>query len=119
VLYYNHQERKERIEKMTKLEMVNLGIEFHTNYYKKYMLSFEKQYKYRGEIRTRKEFRMTEEGRSISEMLHTPMFTCPCCGQVVGFNDLEVWLGDDDIEEFMNDEIPCSLCYEDEMGDDL
>ena len=53
---------------------------------------------------------MTEEGRKIQDMLYTPMFICA---------ELESWLGDDNIEEFMNDEVPCSLCYEEEMGEDL
>lgn len=104
---------------MTKLEMINMGIEFHANYYKKYNLPVEKQYKYRGEIKTRTEFKMTEEGRKIMNLLYTPMFTCPCCGNKVGFAELESWLADDSIEEFMADEVPCSICYEDEMGEDL
>ena len=104
---------------MTKLEMVKMGLEFNKNYYKKYMLRTEKQYKYRGVIKTRPEFKMTDEGRKISNMLNTPMFKCPCCGKTVGFNRLECWLAEGDINAFMNDEVECSMCYEDDMGEDL
>ena len=104
---------------MTKREMVQMGIEFTNNYYGKYHVEVVKQYKYRGEIKTRTELVMTEEGRKIMDTLSTPMFKCPCCGEMVSFNELESWLADDDEEAFMNDEVECACCYEDEMGEDL
>lgn len=103
---------------MTKREMVQMGMEFKRNYYGKYMVEVEKEYKYRGEIKTRTTFEMTEEGKEISRLLNTPMFTCPVCGQTVSFNDLEVWT-DENEDDIVNDECVCSVCYEDEMGEDL
>ena len=103
---------------MTKNELAMMGIEFKENYYTKYNLPVEVQYKYRGEIRTRTEYRWTEEARRIHSLLDIPAFTCPCCGQLVSFNELEFWRGDS-LDDLLNDEIPCSECYEDEMGEDL
>lgn len=42
------------------------------------------------------------------------IFTCRCCGEKVGYFDLEAWCCD-----FDNDSYICSACYEDEMGEDL
>ena len=103
---------------MTKLEMARLGKEYRNNYYRKYLIKKEVQYKYRGQIKTRIKHEETEESRKIREMLNVPMFTCPCCGKLVSFNRLEQWLVDTP-EEIANDECPCSICYEDEMGEDL
>jgi formylglycine-generating enzyme required for sulfatase activity len=103
---------------MKKIEMIRMGMEFTANYYKKYNLPVEVQYKYRGEIKTRTEYHWTEEAKRIHAMLEEPMFICPCCKEVVSFNDLESWLGDSE-EDFLNDKVSCSMCYEDYMGDDL
>ena len=103
---------------MTKNELAMIGIDFHENYYTKYHLPVEVQYKYRGEIRTRIEYHWTEEARRIRSLLNTPAFTCPCCERLVSFNDLEFWSGDS-LESLLNDEITCAECYEDEMGEDL
>ena len=103
---------------MTKREMVEMGIEFTNNYYGKYHVEVVKQYTYRGEIKTRTELVMTEEGEKIMDTLSTPMFKCPGCGEMVSFNELESWLADDE-EDFMNDKVECACCYEDAMGEDL
>ena len=87
---------------MTKLEMARLGKEYRKNYFRS-----DSEY-----------FFKTEESKRIRVLLDTPMFTCPCCGKLVSFNSLEQWLVDTP-EEIANNECPCSICYEDEMGDDL
>lgn len=102
---------------MTKLEMAKLGREFHDNYYKKYDLPVMVEYKYGGKMRTRKEYRMTEEGKKINEILKTPMFRCPICKKLVSFNELEVW--DQSPKTIAHNEVECSMCYESYMGDDL
>ena len=103
---------------MTKMEMVTMGTEFRTNYYKKYLVSKTITYKYRGELKTRESFYLSEEGQRIDKILYTPMFKCPDCGNTVSFNELESWLAEDD-EDFINDLVPCSMCYENMMGEDL
>ena len=104
---------------MTKLEIAMIGKEFYDNYYTKYHEKVFKTYKYKGKIKTRQEMKITEEGRAIlmGEALNTEVFTCPCCGRKVTFHELEYW--GEDIEELVNDEITCSECYEEEMGEDL
>ena len=104
---------------MTKIEIAQMGMEFKNNYYTKYDLPVEVQYKYRGEIRTRIEYHWTEEAHRIHDTLAAhKVFKCPECGEMVSFNDLEVWTGDS-LEALLDDEIACSLCYEDIMGEDL
>lgn len=104
---------------MTKLEIATIGKEFHDNYYSKYHKEVIKTYKYKGEVKTRKETELTEEGRAIQmgEALNTEIFTCPCCGRKVTFHELEYW--GEDIEALLNDKVTCSECYEEEMGEDL
>ena len=102
---------------MTKMEMAMLGTEFHANYYNKYHEKVTETYKYCGEIRTRETIRMTAEGENMMRTLTAPMFTCPTCGRVVSFLDLEVW--DDTAEAVAADRVECSLCYEEYMGEDL
>ncbi len=103
---------------MTKREMVQMGMEFKRNYYGKYHVEVEKTYKYRGEVKTCTELVLTEEGKKIMEELETPMFICPNCGEKVSFNELEIW-GEETEEELMNNKVVCSVCYEEEMGEDL
>lgn len=104
---------------MTKFEIATIGKEFHDNYYTKYHRRVVQTYKYRGQQKTREVIELTEEGRAImmGEALNAEVFTCPCCGQKVSFNDLEYW--GEDAEAVAADEITCSLCYEEEMGEDL
>ncbi len=108
---------------MTKMEFVKMELAFGKDYYTKYHTYKTVEYKYRGEFRTRKELVMTEEGKALNEMLskesENHLFTCPCCGKKVQFDDLEAWIDEDRPEDFINDEVICSLCYEDEMGEDL
>ena len=103
---------------MTKMEMAILGREFKDNYYSKYHQKVTVTYKYRGEVKTRTELKMTEEGLELLHLTHgEKLFTCPCCGRKKSFGDLEVW--DQTAEEIARDEVECSLCYEEEMGEDL
>lgn len=104
---------------MTKNEIAKLGKEFHENYYTKYHHYVVKTYKYRGEIKTRKNLELTTEGRQIlmGEALNAKVFTCPCCGQKVSFNELEYW--GEEVKEVVANKVSCSLCYENEMGEDL
>ena len=103
---------------MTTLEIATIGKEFDDNYYTKYHHYVTKTYKYCGEIRTRKDFVMTEEGEAIlmGDALNAKVFVCPYCGEKVSFNDLEYW--GESIEEIVNNKISCSECYENEMGED-
>ena len=105
---------------MTKIEMVKLGMEFDSEYLHegKYYTRVTETYKYRGQVKERSFMEMTAEGRRVDGLLDEPMFVCPDCGKLVSFNDLEVWLGESE-EDFLNDNVLCSLCYEDAMGDDL
>ena len=105
---------------MTKIEMVRFGMMVGAEYLHegKYFTRVTKTYKYRGEIKTQSFMEETEEWWKARKILETPMFTCPCCGQLVGFTDLEHWLAESE-EDFLDDKILCSLCYEDEMGEDL
>lgn len=103
---------------MTKREIAELGKEFDENYYNKYNLRTEVQYVYRGQVKTRIEYRTTEEGKRIRDLLSIPMFICPECGEKFGYIDLEIW-PNDSVEDIANDCIPCSSCYEDDMGEDL
>ena len=104
---------------MTKLEIATIGKEFHDNYYSKYHRLITKVYKYRGQFKAHEELEMTEEGKAImmGEALNAKVFICPCCGEMVSFHDLEYW--GEPAEDIANDEISCSQCYEDEMGEDL
>ena len=104
---------------MTKTELAEIMVEFKENYYTKYHFRKEVSYKYRGEIRTRTELEMTEEGEKLEALGELKMFTCKYCGRLVGFNDLEYWGGDDTIEDLVADRVECMLCYEDIMGEDL
>lgn len=105
---------------MTKIEMVKMGMEFYDEYLHegKYYTRVTETYKYRGQVKTRSFMEMTAEGRRVDSLLEEPMFICPDCGQLVSFNDLEVWLGESE-EDFLDDHVLCSSCYEDAMGDDL
>ena len=42
------------------------------------------------------------------------VFKCAYCGEMCGYFDLEDWVCD-----FEEEYYECSVCYEDEMGDDL
>lgn len=104
---------------MTKLEMVQMGREFNRNCFSaKYNDEKITTYKYRGEIKTRVTHEWNAEALRIVNLLSEPMFICPECGKHVSFNALEAWLGDTD-EDFLEDRVPCSLCYEEDMGEDL
>lgn len=104
---------------MTIREIAMLGKDFHDNYYTKYHHYVEKTYKYRGENKVCKTLEMTKEGCSImmGKALNTKVFICPSCGEKISFNELEYW--GEDIKEVIANKIPCSLCYEEEMGDNL
>ena len=104
---------------MTKKEIAIIGKEFNENYYNKYHEKVIKVYKYCGEVRQREVLELTKEGVAImnGEALNSKVFCCPCCHKKVSYNELEDWLGD--IEEIANDKVMCSLCYEEEMGEDL
>ena len=104
---------------MTKIEIARIGKEFHDNYYTKYHHRITKTYKYKGVIKTREIIELTEEGRAImmGEALNAKVFTCPYCKQKVSFNDFEYW--GEDIKDIVADKISCSICYEEEMGEDL
>lgn len=103
---------------MTKLELVKKMVEFHENYYSKYHETKVEYYKYRGEVKTRTTSVLTKEGEELLELSYKDkLFKCPCCGEMVAFGELEYW--DESVEDVMNDEITCSACYEDEMGEDL
>lgn len=107
--------------KLTKLEIAKIGMDFDAHYYdKKYWYDEVVTYKYNGEIKTRVEHHETQEHKDIAKLLDDyPVFQCPCCKRMVTFGDLEYWTGDGTLDTLMNDEITCSSCYEDEMGDDL
>ena len=107
---------------MTKLELAKMGMEFSKNCYTKYHAYRTKVYKYRGEYKERRELYMTAEGIAIMNILadeNNAVFVCPHCGQRCTFHALEFWTGEDTLEELMADQVICSECYEDEMGDDL
>ena len=96
-----------------------LGKEFQKNYYSKYHTHVTETYKYRGVVKTRETLKMTEEGEKILGVLDSEkLFRCPCCGEMKSFLDLEVW-DEDAVESIVADEVTCSICYEDEMGEDL
>ena len=106
---------------MTKAEFVKTMREFHENYFSdKYRKTEPKTYKYKGVIKTRDTYKLTEEGERLSaiEEASEYRFICPDCGREVEFGALETWLGETD-EQFLNNKVPCSLCYEEAMGEDL
>lgn len=104
---------------MNTIEIAVIGKELHDNYYTKYHKEVIKTYKYRGEIKTRKEIELTDEGRALQmgELLNRKAFFCPCCKRLVSFNELEYW--GEDIEDIITNKITCSECYEEAMGEDL
>ena len=103
---------------MKKTEIIAMGIDFHQNLYTKYYTRYTVTYKYGGKIRTRQESEITEEGLKIRKILNSErVFKCPCCGRKVTFNELESWLGT--ARQLARNEVPCSSCYEDGMGEDL
>ena len=103
---------------MKKTEIIAMGMDFNLNYYTKYYARRTVTYKYGGKMRTREEGFTTDEGRQIRHLLDTQrVFKCPCCGRKVTFTELEWWLGT--AQELAHNEVPCSSCYEDEMGEDL
>ena len=55
-----------------------------------------------------------DEDKKFLRSKEAQIFECECCGKMVGYWDLEAWVCD-----FEEDEYTCSLCYEDEMGEDL
>ncbi len=106
------------IRPFTKIEIARIGHNYSKNYYKAFTEEYEVTYKYRGEIRTRTEFRSTEKGKAIRNLLDNNLiFKCPCCGEMMAYTDLEYWLGS--AENAAADEVLCSECYEDGMGEDL
>ena len=103
---------------ITKEAIARVGIDFDENYYEKYRLEKEVHYKYRGQDKVRIEFYDTEECKAIRNLLGIKAFTCPVCKRMVCYGGLAYWRHDD-FDALVNDEIECSMCYEDEMGDDL
>ena len=104
---------------MTKNEVMTLVVE---------MKEEEKKREYRPHYYMRKGVVME---RSYPDRIDTPryeelfysdnspirkanIFKCNCCGQMVNYFDLEAWTCD-----FESDNYICSMCYENEMGDDL
>lgn len=104
---------------MTKMEMAMLGKEFDENYYSKYHVEVLETYKYRGEIKTRKTFKFTDEGEKILDILYgEKLFRCPRCGEMKSYGELEIW-DEDTVEDIVADQFPCCSCYEHDMGEDL
>ena len=107
---------------MTKTEIVRLGMKFDKLRWEKeneFNTCVVETYKYRGEQRTRKVHKFTEEGRKAFEILTTEkVFICPECKELQTWNELESWLVETE-EEYVNDLCPCGCCYEDSMGEDL
>lgn len=105
---------------MTKIEMIRFGRKVDGEYLHegKYFERVTETYKYRGEVKTRSYLKETEAWWTAQKTLEAPMFVCPCCGELVGYTALESWLGNSELD-FLNDKVPCSLCYEDSMGEDL
>ena len=104
---------------MTKMEMAILGKEFDEHYSSKYHIRVAETYKYRGQIKTRFTYKFTEEGERILKILEgEKLFRCPCCGELKNYGELEVWY-EDTAESIADDRVTCSMCYEDEMGEDL
>ena len=78
-------------------------------------------YKRNGKM-LRRSYDDTVETERFSELFHgnggirgVKVFKCCECGEMVDYFELESWICDFDHE----DGCICSLCYEEEMGDDL
>lgn len=67
-----------------------------------------------GKITQKECFSNKERGNLLHELHEDKIFKCESCGQYVAYGDLETWCCDFDEQEYL-----CSLCYEDEMGEDL
>ena len=104
---------------MTKREFVEKMIDFDENYYTKYLQERIVTYKYAGQTRTRSEFELTDTGKELFDLANNSpfRFICPCCKKSVSFGDLEYW--DESVDAVLNNEVTCSVCYEEEMGEDL
>lgn len=104
---------------MKKIELAKLGYQYHTSYLAApFYEKVEVSYKYRGQLRTRTEYQMTEEGLRVRSLLASErVFRCPCCGRLCALIEMELWLGS--ARELAADKVPCSACYEDGMGEDL
>lgn len=90
------------MKKMTKEEFVARCVYHEENYYK------DGYYK-------------TEAWKKDSALTDSEehLFRCPRCGELVTFNELEFWAGDNTAEDVLNEDVWCGCCYEDEMGEDL
>ncbi len=88
---------------MDKVVIAMLGMNFEKNFFTKYL----------DENR-----RLTAEGKMIRNALEEKIFICPDCGRKVSFCELETWLADN-IQDFVDNKVSCSECFEDAMGEDL
>jgi hypothetical protein len=107
---------------MTKQIIAKLAIEFYNSNFlhqEKYYEKYQKIQFVRGQMRTVESYRFTKEGKKIFDILcHEKVFTCPYCKEKKSANDLQIWQ-DNTIQDLILDTVPCSECYEEEMGDDL
>ena len=95
---------------MTKRTIAKLAIEFYDNNYynqEKYYEKYQAVHFVRGQMRT------------VESLCHAKVFTCPWCKEKKSANDLEIWQDGTTIQDLVLDTVPCSECYEEEMGDDL
>lgn len=108
---------------MTKRTIAKLAIEFYNNNYynqEKYYEKYQAVHFVRGQMRTVESYRFTKEGKKIFDILcHAKVFTCPYCKEKKSANDLEIWQDNNTIQDLVLDTVPCSECYEEEMGYDL
>lgn len=88
---------------MDKVAMAILGMNFERNFFTKYL---------------DEDCNLTAEGKMMRHALEEKIFICPDCGRKVSFFELETWLADD-FQDFVNNKVPCSGCFEDAMGEDL
>ena len=103
---------------MTKRTIATLAIEFYNNNYH-YQERYNTTCLVNGKVRTVESYRFTKEGKKIFGILcHEKVFTCPYCKEKKSANDLEIWQ-DTAVQDLVLDTVPCSECYEEEMGYDL
>ena len=103
---------------MTKRTIAILAIEFYNNNYH-HQERYNATYLINGKVRTVESYRFTKEGKKIFDILcHEKVFTCPYCKEKKSANDLEIWQ-DTAVQDLVLDTVPCSECYEEEMGYDL
>ena len=106
--------------KMTTAEVYALLKEFKVE--KAKTVKVPHYYKYRGEMHRRSYDDYIETPRyvEIRHMLFddngpTAIYKCSCCGEVKSVGHMEFW----EDEEALSAYGTCSICYEDEMGEDL